>query len=60
MKHSAQDDTGLKGLFTISRVYDFVQNLLGGVKARRWIARNIWKVSGGEKVVDIVVGRDPV
>ena len=56
VKHPAQDDTGLKGLLTISRVYDFVQNLLGGAKARRWIARNIWKVSGGEKVVDIGCG----
>jgi SAM-dependent methyltransferase len=56
-----QDDRGLKKLLTFSRLYDFFQNyLLGGKKARRWLAENVWKLKGGETVVDLGCGSGTV
>jgi ubiquinone/menaquinone biosynthesis C-methylase UbiE len=56
MKGSVQDDSGLKRVLTISKLYDLFQNLIGGEKARKWVAKEIWKLRGGEKVVDMGCG----
>lgn len=57
MTQSIQDNSGFKKLLTISQVYDFFQkNLLGGRSARKWLARNVWKLKGGETIVDIGCG----
>lgn len=61
MTQSRQDDGGLKKLLAFSRLYEFFQNhLLGGKKARRWLAKNIWKLKGGETVVDLGCGSGTV
>ena len=57
MKQIGQDNSGLKRLLTISWFYDFFQErLLGGSKAREWLATNVWKPRSGEAVVDIGCG----
>lgn len=57
MKRSGQDDSGLKKLLTFSRFYEFFQErLLGGNDARKWLAKNFWKVKGGETIIDIGCG----
>lgn len=57
MTGSGQDDTGLKKLLTFSRFYEFFQaNLLGGKNARKWLVKNVWKVKGGETIMDIGCG----
>ena len=61
MTSSSEDSSGLKGLLSNSQVYDFFQNrLLGGRKAREWLAQNFWKLKGGERVVDIGCGSGAV
>lgn len=57
MKRGGQDDSGLKKLLTFSRVYEFFQgNILGGNNAREWQAKNVWKLRGGETIIDIGCG----
>jgi SAM-dependent methyltransferase len=56
MNQGIQDNSGLKKILTISRIYDLFQNLAGGVNGRKWIAKNIWKLKGPERVVDIGCG----
>lgn len=57
MTQSIQDNSGFKRLLTISQVYEFFQQkLLGSTNARRWLARNFWKLKGGETIVDIGCG----
>lgn len=57
MKGSGQDDSGLKKLLTFSRLYEFFQgNLLGGNNARKWLAKNVWRLEGGETIIDIGCG----
>jgi ubiquinone/menaquinone biosynthesis C-methylase UbiE len=57
MKESAQDDSGLKRILTISHFYEFFQeNILGGRNARKWLAKAFWKLKGGEAVVDLGCG----
>lgn len=57
MKQSYEDDSGLKRLLRMSRLYSvFQENLLGGSEARKWVAKNIWKLKGGETVVDLGCG----
>jgi len=51
-----QDDSGLKKPLTDSFIYTFFQNLLGTKKCQRWLADNVWKLRGGERVVDIGCG----
>ena len=61
MTQSRQDDGGLKKLLAFSRLYEFFQtHLLGGKKARRWLAKNVWKLKGGETVVDLGCGSGTV
>jgi len=57
MELSGQNDSGLNRLFRISVLYEFFQQrLLGGNSARRWLAQNVWRLQGGETVVDIGCG----
>lgn len=56
MKQSGQDDSGLKRLLTIPRFYEVFQRFLGGDGARKWLARNFWKPTSGEVIVDIGCG----
>ncbi len=51
-----QDDSGLRKPLKDSFIYTFFQNLMGAEKARRWVADNIWKLRGGERVVDLGCG----
>jgi ubiquinone/menaquinone biosynthesis C-methylase UbiE len=61
MTQSGQDDSGLKKLLAHTRLYDFFQNhVLGGKKARRWLARTFWRLKGGETVVDLGCGSGTV
>jgi len=61
MTQSGQDDRGFKKLLAHTRLYDFFQNhILGGRKARRWLATNFWKLKGGETVVDLGCGSGTV
>ena len=57
---SRQDEGGLKKLLAFSRLYEFFTHLLGGKKARRWLAKNVWKLKGGETVVDLGCGSGTV
>ncbi|HYW71242.1 MAG TPA: class I SAM-dependent methyltransferase [Pyrinomonadaceae bacterium] len=57
MELSGQNDSGLNRLFTISAIYElFQQRVLGGNSARKWLAENVWKLQGGETIVDIGCG----
>ena len=57
MKSGPEDNTGLKRLFTLSQVYEFFQSrILGGRNARRWLAKNFWKLQSDETVIDIGCG----
>jgi len=57
VKHSGEDHSGLKRLLANSRIYEFFQNeLLGGKRARRWLANHFWKLKGKETVIDIGCG----
>ncbi len=51
-----QDEHGLKTVLSDPRLYTFFQNAVGAKKARRWMAGNVWKPSGHEKIVDIGCG----
>lgn len=51
-----QDTHGLKSILSIPLIYDAFQNLVGARRARRWVAQRIWRLKGGEKVVDIGCG----
>jgi ubiquinone/menaquinone biosynthesis C-methylase UbiE len=51
-----QDDRGVKRILSVSRVYDLFQNLIGARRARRWLRESLWRLRGGEKVVDIGCG----
>src|SRR5687768_12768248 len=56
-----EDSSGLKLFLTNPQIYNFFQDrLLGGQEARKWLARNIWKLKGGERVVDIGCGAGAV
>jgi SAM-dependent methyltransferase len=57
MELSGQNDRGLRALLTVSSLYEFLQQkLLGSNSARRWLANNVWKLKGGETIVDIGCG----
>ena len=51
-----QDDSGLRGILSSSYIYEAFQNLVGVKYARKWLAKNYWELSGGEKIVDIGCG----
>jgi len=53
---SVQDNSGLKVILTVPWLYDFFQNLTGAKICRAWLAKNIWNLKGGEKVVDMGCG----
>ncbi|MFH1644943.1 MAG: class I SAM-dependent methyltransferase [Candidatus Omnitrophota bacterium] len=55
-----QDDSGVNKIFKAGFVYNWFQNLVGVKRARKWYARNLWKVKAGEKVVDIGCGTGDV
>ena len=56
-----EDSSGLKFLLANPQVYNFFQDrLLGGWQARQWLAGNVWKLQGGESVVDIGCGAGAV
>lgn len=56
MKESGQDDSGLRRILSIWNLYEFFQGLLGGRNARKWVVKNVWKIRGREKIVDIGCG----
>jgi SAM-dependent methyltransferase len=51
-----QDNSGLRGILSSSYIYEALQTLVGAKYARKWLAKNYWKLSSGEKVVDIGCG----
>ena len=57
MTPSGEDHSGLKRLLANSRIYESFQNeLLGGKRARKWLADHFWKLKGRESVIDIGCG----
>lgn len=56
MKHSGQDDSGLKRLLTNPRFYELFQKFLGGGNAKKWLAQNVWAPRSGDVIVDIGCG----
>ena len=56
MNAEVEPSSFLKRVLKVSNVYDIFQNVVGGHRARKWIASKAWKVTGGEKVVDIGCG----
>jgi len=48
--------SGIYKMFSIGRIYELFQRLVGSKGAKEWIARNIWKCSGREKIVDMGCG----
>lgn len=51
-----QHEKGLYGVLAKGRIYDSLQRLLGGSKAKRWLATHFWRCRKGEKVVDMGCG----
>ncbi len=51
-----EDNSGLRGILSSSYIYEAFQRLVGVKYARKWLAKNYWKLNGGEKVVDIGCG----
>ena len=57
MDQGGQNNSGLKKLLTFSSIHEFFQgHVLGGLNGRDWLARNVWKLRGGETVIDIGCG----
>jgi ubiquinone/menaquinone biosynthesis C-methylase UbiE len=56
MKHSGQDDSGLKRLLTNPRFYELFQKFLGGDNAKKWLVKNVWAPRSGDVIVDIGCG----
>jgi ubiquinone/menaquinone biosynthesis C-methylase UbiE len=56
MKHSGQDDSGLKRLLTNPRFYELFQKFLGGANAKKWLVKNFWAPRSGDVIVDIGCG----
>lgn len=46
----------LKRLFDVSFCYDFFQDLIGTRQARQWLQLNFWRLSQGDKIVDVGCG----
>ena len=55
-----QVETGLRKALSSGRIYSWFQTAVGAKRARRWLAANVWKCHGGEKVVDIGCGTGDV
>ena len=51
-----QDNSGLTGILSNSYIYEQLQNLVGAKHAQNWLADHYWKVSAGQKVVDVGCG----
>ncbi|GBE17357.1 hypothetical protein BMS3Abin15_01199 [bacterium BMS3Abin15] len=51
-----QNNNGLKEALKTPWIYDLFQSFVGEKRARKWIARNIWKCNSGENIVDIGCG----
>lgn len=51
-----QDDTGLKRILTIPRMYKVFQWLLGSRAGKQWMGEHFWRLQPGQKVVDIGCG----
>ena len=51
-----QDNSGLKVILSNYYIYEQFQNLVGAKHARKWLADNYWKISAGQKVVDVGCG----
>lgn len=51
-----QNTSGVKKLLSFSPIYEAFQIIVGGNQARKWIAKNLWRLNGGEKVVDMGCG----
>ena len=56
MNAEVESTSSLKRVLTVSNIYDFFQTVIGGHQARKWIASEVWRLTGGEKVVDIGCG----
>lgn len=54
---SSEDNGGVKGVLSFASCYNlFQKQVLGGDKARRWLATNVWKVRNGDRIIDIGCG----
>lgn len=51
-----QYENGIYKWLAIGWVYGLFHCLIGGKKERKWLARNFWRCSGGEKVIDMGCG----
>jgi SAM-dependent methyltransferase len=51
-----QDDTGLRKALGSGWIYSWFQTAVGAKRARRWLAANVWKCNGDEKVIDLGCG----
>jgi len=56
MKKKDAGQTGLNEFLKRALFYNLFLRMIGGEKARQWIAANFWNLKGGEKVVDIGCG----
>lgn len=50
------DDSGLRGLLTLPRVYDAFQSLVGSDGYRRWYVETLLKPTPGMRILDIGCG----
>jgi ubiquinone/menaquinone biosynthesis C-methylase UbiE len=55
-----QDDSGPLRALSTGWIYSLFQNVAGARRARQWLADNVWKCSGAEKVVDLGCGTGDV
>lgn len=46
----------LRRMLSIPWIYERFQDLTGSLQARRWMAKNYWRLKGGEKVIDVGCG----
>lgn len=51
-----EKSTGIRKPLSFSLIYEMFQNMLGARKTREWLASRYWKLSPGQKVVDIGCG----
>jgi SAM-dependent methyltransferase len=51
-----QIQSGFRKILEISGLYNIFQTLIGKKKTKKWLLKNIWKISNGDKIVDMGCG----